>query len=165
MNELVILSFDSRQSAAQAREKLLQNGSDRILIMPELGSILSGLEAPSRSTGRVRRWVSLPWRIGFKALGGTLTVVAGMSLIMGAIAGELAGRVLGLDEDHDLRQQIARAVPPDMEPVILVVRGTLTPGLIEELGVSSDHISRTTLSADAATRVRSALSPGQPGYD
>lgn len=157
MSELVILSFESQESAAKAREHLLRKESDDLLVLPDLDSIRYCVETPSRPPGRMRRWVALPWRLGSKALGASLTVITWMSLISGAITGELAGRLLGLDENHDLRQQIARAVPPNMEPVIVLVRGDLTPGLIEELEVSHDQVYRTIVSADAVKRIQSAL--------
>lgn len=90
-------------------------------------------------------------------MGGALTAVTWTSLIIGAVTGDLAGRLLGRDEHDDLRQQMAQAVMPNKVPVIVLTQGAAPTALIEEFARSSERVFRTQVSADAAARIRSAF--------
>lgn len=158
MNELVILSFDTPADADEARKTLQQAAGYDLVVLPDLdAAIAQAAERPARSPDGLRGWVALPWRVGSKALGGALTAVTWTSLLVGAVAGGLAGRLLGIDEESDLRQQLAHAVQPNKTPVILLTRGETSAELIDDIAPSQEQVYRTRLSADAATRIQAAL--------
>jgi uncharacterized membrane protein len=158
MDELVILSFDTPADADEARITLQQIAGDHIVVLPDLNAaIAQSAQKPTKSPDGLRGWVLLPWRVGSKALGGALTAVTWTSLLVGAVAGGLAGRLLGIDEESDLRHQLAQAVQPDKTPVILLARGEALRELIDDIAPSRSQVYRTRLSADAATRIQAAL--------
>lgn len=77
------------------------------------------------------------------------------------MTGSLAERLLGRDEQEELRQQVAQAVQPGRTPLILLTQSqTSTDQLIEDVAQSSRQVYRTRLSADAAARIRSAFGSG-----
>lgn len=155
MNELLILSFDSQADADQARATLEEVAGEGVVVLPELESAMARA-ARARPAG-LRGWVLLPWQVSAKALGGALTAVTWASLIVGAVAGELAGRLLGHDEQDDLRQQVTHAVQTDKVPVILLSHGKAPAELIEDIARSSQGVYRTQVSAHAAARIQSAF--------
>lgn len=157
MYELVILSFDSQADADQARVTLEDVAGDGIVVLPDLESAVAQAGRKRARPVSLRGWALLPWQVGAKALGGALTAVTWTSLIVGAVAGELAGRLLGHDEQDDLRQQVIQTVQTDKTPVILLSRGKAPAELIEEIASSSGRVYRTQVSADAAARIRSAF--------
>ena len=158
MNELVILSFDTPADADEARRTLQEAAGYDLIVLPDLDTaIAQAAQRPAQSPGGLRGWVSLPVRVGSKVLGGALTAFTWTSLLLGAVAGGLAGRLLGIDEEDDLRQQLSQAVQPNKTPVILLTRGEASSDLIDDVAPAREQIYRTRLSADAANRIQAAL--------
>lgn len=157
MNELVILSFDSQADADRARATLQEGAAKGIVVLPDFESAIAQARRQRARPASLRGWALLPWHVGAKTLGGALTAVTWTSLIVGAVAGELAGRLLGRDEQDHLRHQVIQAVQTDKVPVILLSRGKASPELIEDIASSSGRVYRTQVSADAAARIRSAF--------
>ncbi len=162
MAELLILSFDSQNDADQARLTLQQIAGQGVVVLPDLATAGAQVaQQRAEATTGLRRWALLPWRAGVRVVGGALTAVTWTSLIIGAVTGDLAGRLLGRDEQEELRQQVAEAVQPGKTPVILLTQGqTSVDHLITDITQSSRQVYRTRLSADAAARIRSAFGSG-----
>lgn len=157
MNELVILSFNSQADADRARATLGEVAGDDVVVLPDLESAVARAGRKRARPASLRGWVLLPWRVSAKALGGALTAVTWTSLIVSAAAGELAGRLLGQDEQDNLRQQVIQAVQTDKVPVVMLSRGKASAELIEDIASSSWRVYRTQVSAEAASRLQSAF--------
>jgi uncharacterized membrane protein len=159
MHELVILSFDTPADAEQARQALQQTAGADVVVLPS--AEVAAARPTRRSAGPapgLRHWALLPWRVGSKALGGALTVVTWSSLLVSAASGELAGRLLGVDREDQLREQMAQAVKAGKTPVIMLTLGQAPNRLIETVAQAPDQIYRTRISSEAAARIRSAFS-------
>lgn len=161
MAELLILTFDNQATADQARLTLQQVAGQGVVVLPDLETAGAQVaQQRAESTTGLRRWALLPWRASARVLGGALTVVTWTSLVLGAVTGGLAGRLLGRDEQEELRQQVAEAVQPGKTPVILLTQSQLSADLIADIIQSSQQVYRTRVSADAAARIRSAFGSG-----
>jgi uncharacterized membrane protein len=157
MNELVILSFDTPAEADQARQALQQVTRQGIVVLPDLDTAVERVAQARARPSRLRRWALLPWQASAKALGSALTALTWTSLIVGAAAGELAERLMGRDEQDELRQQVTQAVSSQKVPVIVLAQGQASAEWIEAFAQSSDHVYRTRVSPDAAARIQSAF--------
>lgn len=161
MFELLILSFDSQTAADQARLALQQAAGQDVVVLPDL-EVAEAQVAQQRAESRtgLRHWALWPWRVSAKVFGGVLTAVTWTSLIIGVMTSDLAGRLLGRDEQEELRQQMAEAVQPGKTPVILLTQNHIPADLIADIAQSSQQVYRTRVSADAAARIRSAFGSG-----
>ena len=157
MRNLIVVALEDQATADHARGLLAEALGEDVVILDNASAAGLGV---SRTVGtadsRLRRLIRLPVRATSIALAGTFTVMAWTGLIVGGVAGELAGRLADLRDDNALPKNVQQAVKSKDTTLVLVVDQDLPEELKEQLRQLHGRVWRTPLSEEQEAKLRAS---------
>ena len=157
MRNLIVVALEDQASTAHARGLLADAMGEDVVMLDNASAAGLGV---SRTVGaadsRLRRLIRLPVRATSIALAGTFTVMAWTGLIVGGVAGELAGRLADLRDDNALPKNVQQAVKSKDTTLVLVVDQDLPEELKEQLRQLHGRVWRTPLSEEQEAKLRAS---------
>lgn len=158
MRNLIVVAMEDQVTAARARHLLAETMGEAVVVIENASAASLGVSRQVQpSNSRLRRVVRLPMRATSIALAGTFTVVAWTGLIVGGVAGELAGRLADLREDNALPQNVQQAVQAKDTTLVLVIDEDLPDDLKEAIRQLHGRVWRTPLTDEQAARFDASL--------
>ncbi len=153
MKNLIVVALEDKVTAARARELLANAAGQDLLVIDNASAANLGVSRTVQPTNaRLRRIARLPVRMTSMALTGTLTAVAWTGLIVGGVAGEIAGRLADLREDNALPKNVQQAVQAKDTTLVLVSDEDLPEGLKEQIRQLHGRVWRTPLTEEQAAQ-------------
>lgn len=158
MKNLIVVALEDGLTAARARDLLAKGMGQDVLVIDNASAATLGVSRTVQpSHGRLGRLARLPVRVTSIALAGTLTAVAWTGLIVGGVAGELAGRLADLREDGALPKNVQQAVQAKDTTLVLVADEDLPEALKEQIRQLHGRVWRTPLTDEQAAQFDSPL--------
>jgi uncharacterized membrane protein len=156
MSELVALAYPDRQTAAVGRDILAELGEKHLIELED------AVIAARDRDGRLKLEQSVQparGRLAGGALAGGLVGLLVAVPLLGAAVG-VAGaaatrRDIGVDDDF--ARELAAALEPPRAALVLLVREATADKVLPAIREYGGQVIRTSLSAEAETRLRSGL--------
>ena len=163
MRNLIIVALEDQATTAHARGLLADAMGEDLVVLDNANAVGLGV---SRSVGmtdsRLHRLIRLPVRATSIALTGTFTAMAWTGLIVGGVAGELAGRLADLRDDSALPRNVRRAIQSKDTTLVVVADREVPEDLKEQLRQLHGRVWRTPLTEEQATQFDASLSGLSP---
>lgn len=158
MRNLIVVALEDQATTAHARGLLADAMGKDVVILDNASAAGLGV---SRSAGtadsRLRRLIRLPVRATSITLTGAFTAMAWTGLIVGGVAGELAGRLADLRDDNALPKNVQQAMQSKDTTLVLVADQDLPEELKEQLRQLHGRVWRTPLSEEQAAQFDASL--------
>ena len=153
MRNLIIVALEDQAATAQARGLLADLMGEDLVVLDNANAVGLGVSrSVGMTNGRLHRLIRLPVRATSIALTGTFTAMAWTGLIVGGVAGELAGRLADLSDDSALPRNVRRAIQSKDTTLVLVADRDLPEDLKEQLRQLHGRVWRTPLTEEQAAR-------------
>lgn len=159
MRNLIVVALEDQPTTERARSLLAEALGEDIVVLENASTADLGVSRPVGTTdSRLRRWIRLPVRATSIALAGTFTAVAWTGLIVGGLAGELAGRLADLRDDNAFPKNVQQAMQSQDTTLVLIADEDLPEELKEQLRQLDGRVWRTPLSEEQETKLRTFTS-------
>jgi len=143
MTELLVIGYDSAQTAEAARADLFKLSPDYY------ADIGDAVVATADAKGRIRlNQVVTPWVVGSASgsLWGLLIGLLFLHPLLGIVAGAAAGAVSDFGIRDDFMKDVARVPKPGHTALFVLARTVSTDRIVEQLASHVGEVLRTNLS-------------------
>ena len=160
MSQLLVISFDRRESAAQARDRLKGLEDADGAHIDDVAVVEKDAEGKIHVQHGFDRTTS-----GGAVVGGALGLLLGLvffpvaGLAAGAVVGGLIGRSLHQNIDKKLVEDVTRDLTPDSSALFTLGNGNAA-AIVGALSPYRGKVYQTTLDPDAEAQIQAALDKG-----
>ncbi|WP_128478736.1 DUF1269 domain-containing protein [Halorussus pelagicus] len=162
MSELVVLAFDGKEKAFEAREKLIELQKQQLITLRDAAVVV-------RKEGGgvdIKQAQSL---VGAGALGGAfwgmliglLFLAPWLGLALGTITGALSGKFSDYGIDDKFIKEVGDTIEPGDSALFLLVEDVVADRVIEEMKQFDPEVVRTNLSREDEQNLREAFAAGE----
>jgi len=158
MSQLIVIKFDDMDQAGQVREALRAQEKQGLIKMEDAEVIVRDAEGKIAKKGETDRGV----KIGAVG-GGMLGLLLGLvffpigGLLLGAAAGALIGKSLGLGVDKKFVKDVEAALTPGTSALFVIVVDANSRALFGAIEPFQGTLLQTTLSSEDEETLRRAL--------
>jgi uncharacterized membrane protein len=158
MSRFVVITFDDPNEAHQAREALHEVEKRGLLSLDDSATIVRDAEGKIHVHNQTDRGV----KIGAVTGGFLGLLLAGIffpigGLIIGAAAGGLIGKSVGLGIDKKFVKDVVDSLQPNSSALMLIVRSAQPDVAIAALKPFKGHVYQTSLEPETEEALRRAL--------
>ncbi len=163
MSQLLVITFESRETAGQAAERLKGVQKAHAVDISDMAVV----EKDSDGKVHVHHGVDTV-TAGGATIGGALGLLLGIvffpvaGLAIGAIAGGLIGRSLHQNVDKNLVKDVTEDLTNDSSALFVLGSGTMA-GIVGALDPYKGKVYQTTLDPEAEAQIQEALNREREG--
>ncbi|WP_276282709.1 DUF1269 domain-containing protein [Halorussus caseinilyticus] len=158
MSELVVLSFDGKDSAFEARDRLIELQKEQLVTLKDAAVVVRNEDGGVD----VKQAQSL---VGAGALGGAfwgmlvglLFWMPWLGLAIGTITGAISGKYADYGIDDNFIREVGDTIEPGDSALFLLVEDVVADRVIEEMKQFDPEVVRTNLSGDEERNLRDAF--------
>ena len=158
MADLVIIAYDSEQTADAARNKLFELQKEYLI---EIGDAVVAVRQPN---GHVKLNQMVNTVAAGAASGGMWGALVGLLFLnpllgaaIGAGAGALSGKFTDIGIDDNFMKQAAEALTPGQAALCVLVRKVTADKVLPEMAQFGGKILRTNLTSEQEAKLQEAL--------
>ncbi len=158
VSELVVLSFDGKDSAFEARDRLIELQKEQLVTLKDAAVVVRNEDGGVD----VKQAQSL---VGAGALGGAfwgmlvglLFWMPWLGLAIGTITGAISGKYADYGIDDNFIREVGDTIEPGDSALFLLVEDVVADRVIEEMKQFDPEVVRTNLSGDEERNLRDAF--------
>ena len=155
MKSLVVLAFDSKTGASDARDKLYELQKEELIALEDAAVVVR----KENGKAKVKQAHSL---VGTGALGGAfwgmliglLFLAPWLGAAVGAATGALGGKYTDVGVDDEFIKEVGDTVEPGHSALFLLVTQVQVERVVEELSAFNPTVLQTNLSTEDEEKLR-----------
>lgn len=160
MPNLVVVTFDNEEEAAQVREALEEAEDEKLISLDDSAVVVKDADGTVRVENEVDRGVKIG-AVGGGLLGLVIGFLIGgpiISAALGLVAGVLGGDLANLGIDQRFIDDVSAALEPGSSALFIMVREAEPDAVSEALEPFEGKIYYTALPTEAEEELRQLLS-------